>query len=92
MKFHITIKDNDNNEILLDQDTNVIMGVVDAGEVSRGLGYTQTDGKTLLCNFVSLMKCAHNCLTNEKSDDTLWKMAMSAFFNDYTKGNKEILH
>lgn len=90
MKFHITIKNNDKNEILLDQDTNVILGVVDAGDVSRGLGYTQTDGKTLLCNFISLMKCAHNCLTNEKGDDTLWKMAMSAFFSECNKENKEM--
>lgn len=81
MKFHITIKDNDNNEILLDQDTNVIMGVVDAGEVSRGLGYTQANGKTLLCNFDALMTCTHKCLTNEKGDDTLWKMAIATFLN-----------
>lgn len=92
MRFHIMIKDNDNNEILLDQDTNVIMGVVDAGEVSRGLGYTQTDGKTLLCNFSALMTAAHSCLTNKEGDDTLWKVAMSAFLSNYTKGNKEVLN
>lgn len=92
MKFHITIKDNDNNEILLDQDTNVIMGVVDAGDVSRGLGYTQTNGKTLLCNFIALMKCARKCLTNAKGEDTLWKMAMSSFLSEYQKENSEELN
>ena len=83
MKFHITIKDNDNNEILLDQDTNVIMGVVDDGDVSCGLGYAQSNGKTLLCNFIALMKCTRKCLTTAKGDDTLWKMAMSTFFSEY---------
>lgn len=92
MRFHITIKDNDNNEILLDQDTDVIMGVVDDGEVSRGLGYTQTDGKTLLYNFGALMTAAHNCLTNKEGDDTLWKMAMLAFLDKYKEENKEVLN
>lgn len=92
MRFHITIKDNDNNEILLDQDTDVIMGVVDDGDVSRGLGYTQTDGKTLLCNFTALMQCTHKCLTNKKGDDTLWKMAMSAYLSEYVKEDTEELN
>ena len=92
MEFHITIKDNDNNEILLDQDTNVIMGVVDAGDVSRGLGYTQSNGKTLWCNFIALMKCARKCLTNAKGEDTLWKMAMSAFLSEYQEENSEELN
>lgn len=92
MKFHITIKDNDNNEILLDQDTDVIMGIVDAGDVSRGLGYTHSNGKTLLCNFIALMKSARKCLTNTKGEDTLWKMAMSAFLSEYQKENSEELN
>lgn len=79
MKFHITIKDNEENEILVDQDTDVIMGVIDAGDTSKAIGYTQATGKTLLCNFHTMMWCAKRCLTNAEGDETLWRMALMTF-------------
>lgn len=94
MKFHITIKDNENNEILVDMDTNVIMGVVDKKDKCMSLCYTQCDGRTLMQNFITMQKAARSCLSNAQSGDLLWKMAMSSYMETVIseKDEEEVLH
>lgn len=87
--FHITIKDNEKKEILVDMDTDVIMGVADNKDKCTGLAYIRCSGKTLMQNFLVMQHEARSCFLRAGCGDLLWKAAMSAFLEEIESEKKE---
>lgn len=88
--FHITIKDNTNGKVYIDQDTDVIMGVVDEKhKASRGLSYVSCKGAVLLANFPALQDAARKSLTTRDGDETLYRMALAAYLQKLVEEKDE---
>ena len=89
--FHIVIKDNNTGEILVDKDTCCIMGAIDVDDKrSFGMTYTNCTGKTLLANFIVMMKAARVSMTNKDGDDTLFKMSLTTYLDELMKEEEGI--
>ena len=55
-KFHITIKNNETEETIIDIDTSAIIGSVDDGESTRVLCFTDCDGLSLAATCVGALE------------------------------------
>ena len=88
--FHITIKDNKNGEVYIDQDTDVIIGVIDEKhKASCGLTYTECKGEVILANFPTLQDAARKSLATINGDETLYRMALVAYLQKLVEEKDE---
>lgn len=60
-KFHITIKNNETGEILVDDDTCAIIGALDRGEGTGCLGFTVCGPVDLAATATGALKAALRC-------------------------------
>lgn len=79
-KFHITIKDNEENVVAFDRDVDVILGACssDDDDKTTGIGYSSCTGKTLLNVMDTMFKVMKRAGTDKDGDPMLWKYAVAS--------------
>ena len=87
--FHITIKDNENNEVILDMDTNCFIGAINQEDSCSGVSQVNCKGRDLVAVFVTLMKTARSAMTTGEGDDTLFIASLMAWIENNMKEIKQ---
>lgn len=87
-KFHIVIKDNETNKILVDADHDTILGACssDDDDSVQGIGYTSCTGATLLAMYDTLFQVMKQaCGKNQ----VIWYAAVSRMIKKEMESNNE---
>ena len=87
-KFHIVIKDNETNEILVDADHDAILGACssDDDDNVQGIGYTRCTGATLLAMYDTLFQVMKQASGKER---VIWHVAVSQMIKKEIESNNE---
>lgn len=82
--FHITIKDNNTNEILVDDNYDAILGACssDDGDKTTGIGYSKCTGATLLSIFDAMFQVAKSASGESQA---LWHIALKRVLENEIK-------
>ena len=75
-RFHIVIKDNETNKILVDADHDAIFGACSSDDDDRvqGIGYMSCTGATLLAMYDTLFQVMKQASSKKQA---LWYLAVS---------------
>ena len=87
-KFHIVIKDNETNKILVDEDRDAILGACssdDDGDV-QGIGFTICTGATLLSMYDTLFQVMKKASGKKQ---VIWHLAISQMLEKELESNNE---
>ena len=87
-KFHIVIKDNETNKILVDEDHDAILGACssDDDDNVQGIGYTSCTGATLLAMYDTLFQVMKKASSKKHA---LWYLAISQMIKKEMESNNE---
>ena len=87
-KFHIVIKDNETNKILVDADHDAILGACssDDDDNVQGIGYTRCTGATLLAMYDTLFQVMKQASSKKQ---VLWYLAVSRMIKKEMESNDE---
>ena len=87
-KFHIVIKDNETNKILVDEDHDVILGACssDDDDDVQGIAYTSCTGVTLLAMYDTLFQVMKRASSKKQA---LWYLAVSQMIKKEMESNNE---
>lgn len=87
-KFHIVIKDNETNKILVDADHDAIFGACssDDDDNVQGIGFTSCTGATLLSMYATLFQVMKKA-SGEKQ--VIWHVAVSQMIKKEMESNNE---
>lgn len=87
-KFHIIIKDNETNKILVDEDHDAILGACssDDDDRVRGIGFTSCTGATLLSMYDTLFQVMKQ---SSGKKQLIWHVAVSQMIKKEMEGNNE---
>lgn len=87
-KFHIVIKDNETNEILVAADHDAILGACssDDDDKVRGIGYASCTGATLLSMYGTLFQVMKQASGKKQA---IWHAAVSPMIKKEMVSNNE---
>lgn len=87
-KFHIVIKDNRTNKILLDEDHDAILGACSSDDDAdvQGIGFASCTGATLLSMYDALFQVMKRA-SGEKQ--LIWHVAVSQMIKKEMESNNE---